>query len=72
MPRARVATGSRLSPREIDVLRLMVDGRGDAEIAETLYISRKTASNHVAAIIEKLGVANRTAAATLAVRRGLV
>ena len=50
----------------------LVEGRSDAEIGEQLFISRKTASNHVAAIIEKLGVTNRTAAASLAVRHGLV
>ena len=61
-----------LSPREVDVLRLLVEGRGDVEIADALFISRKTASNHVAAIIDKLDVPNRTAAATLAVRRGIV
>jgi DNA-binding CsgD family transcriptional regulator len=61
-----------LTPREREVLRLLVDGASDQEIAEHLFISRKTASNHVAAILERLGVANRTAAAALAVRRGLV
>jgi non-specific serine/threonine protein kinase len=60
-----------LSPREIEVLRLLVEGASDPEIAERLFISRKTASNHVHAILAKLGVANRTAAATLAVRLGL-
>jgi non-specific serine/threonine protein kinase len=61
-----------LSPREREVLRLLVEGASDPEIAARLFISRKTASNHVAAILERLGVANRTAAAALAVRRGLV
>lgn len=61
-----------LSPRETAVLRLLVEGRSDAEIADALFISRKTASNHVAAIIEKLGVSNRTAAATRAIRQDLV
>jgi DNA-binding NarL/FixJ family response regulator len=61
-----------LTPREREVLRLLVEGASDPEIAARLFISRKTASNHVAAILERLGVANRTAAAALAVRRGLV
>lgn len=60
-----------LSPRELEVLRLLVEGTSDPEIAERLYISRKTASNHVHAILQKLGVASRAAAAALAVRSGL-
>lgn len=60
-----------LSTRERDVLRLLVQGSSDSEIADRLYISRHTASNHVHAILTKLGVANRAAAAALAVRHGL-
>ena len=54
------------------MLALLVEGASDQEIADGLFISRKTASNHVAAILEKLGAGNRTAAATLAVRKGFV
>jgi predicted ATPase/DNA-binding CsgD family transcriptional regulator len=61
-----------LSPRERDVLRLIVEGRSDREIADALFISRRTASQHVSAILGKLGVASRTAAATYATRHGLV
>jgi non-specific serine/threonine protein kinase len=60
-----------LSPRERDVLRLLVEGASDQEIATRLYISRRTASNHVHAIFTKLGVGSRAAAVALAVRRGL-
>jgi DNA-binding CsgD family transcriptional regulator/tetratricopeptide (TPR) repeat protein len=60
-----------LSPREIDVLRLLVEGHSDRQIAAALSISPKTAGNHVASILGKLGVESRTAAATLAVRRGV-
>ena len=67
-----VAAESGLSPRELDVLALLVEGAPDQVIAEALFIYRKTASNHVAAILEKLGAGNRTAAATQAVRRGFV
>jgi DNA-binding CsgD family transcriptional regulator/tetratricopeptide (TPR) repeat protein len=63
---------STLTAREREVLRLLVEGAPDQEIAQRLAISRKTASNHVARILEALGVANRTAAAALAVRRGLI
>ncbi|MGH2562662.1 MAG: tetratricopeptide repeat protein [Thermomicrobiales bacterium] len=61
-----------LTPRERDVLLLLVEGRSDNEIAGALFISHRTASKHVAAILEKLGAVNRTAAATIAVRRGLI
>ena len=61
-----------LSPREIDVLRLLADGRTDREIAGALAISPRTVARHVTAILAKLGVATRTAAATLAVRERLL
>lgn len=60
-----------LSPRERDVLRLLIDGRSNAEIAEELFISVRTARSHVASILAKLGVATRTAAATYALRNNL-
>jgi len=61
-----------LSPREREVLDLMMDGASDEEIANILFISRRTASKHVASILEKLGASNRTAAVSLAIRRGVV
>jgi DNA-binding NarL/FixJ family response regulator len=61
-----------LTPREVEVLRLLVAGRTDREIAEELFISRRTAQGHVANIFAKLGVNSRTAAATAALRAGLV
>ncbi len=61
-----------LSPREREVLALLVEGASDNEIADALFITRRTASKHVAAILDKLGASNRTAAATIAHRRGLV
>ncbi|HEY7034534.1 MAG TPA: tetratricopeptide repeat protein [Thermomicrobiales bacterium] len=61
-----------LSPRELEVLTLLVQGQTNPEIAATLFISRKTASKHVTSILTKLGVDTRTAAATYAVRNGLV
>jgi non-specific serine/threonine protein kinase len=60
-----------LSRREAEVLRLLVDGHSNYEIAATLFISRHTAANHVASIMNKLGVDSRTAAATWAVRNGI-
>ena len=57
-----------LSPREAEVLRLLVLGRTDDEIASVLFIGRRTAQTHVASILKKLQVSNRTEAAALAVR----
>ncbi|MGC0416221.1 helix-turn-helix transcriptional regulator [Embleya sp. AB8] len=57
-----------LTPREREVLRLLVDGRTNRQIAETLFISVKTASVHVSNILAKLEVATRGEAAALAHR----
>jgi predicted ATPase/DNA-binding NarL/FixJ family response regulator len=64
--------GNSLTEREVEVLRLLVDGRSDKEIGAALFISHRTAMNHVARILDKLGVESRTAAATLAMRNKLV
>jgi non-specific serine/threonine protein kinase len=61
-----------LTPREREVLRLVVEGHSDRRIADALCISPKTAGNHVSSILAKLGVTTRAAAAAHAVRRGLV
>jgi non-specific serine/threonine protein kinase len=61
-----------LSERELEVLRLLAAGKSNPEIAETLVISRNTVYRHVNHIFTKLGVQNRTEAATLAHRQGLV
>ncbi len=61
-----------LTPRELEVLRLLVEGRTDREIAESLFLSPRTVGWHVAAILAKLGVASRRRAAALAIERGLV
>jgi DNA-binding NarL/FixJ family response regulator len=69
LPEAAASQG--LSPRELDVLRLIVEGLSDREIAERLFISPRTVMRHVAGIFNKLGVNSRTAAATWAVRRDI-
>jgi DNA-binding CsgD family transcriptional regulator len=60
-----------LTPRELEVLRLVAAGRSNGQIAEALFISRKTASVHVSNILAKLGVHTRTEAAAAAHRLGL-
>jgi DNA-binding CsgD family transcriptional regulator len=61
-----------LTAREEEVLRLVADGRSNSQIAETLFISRKTASVHVSNILSKLGVSSRVEAAAVAHRQGIV
>jgi len=61
-----------LSQRELEVLALVVKGLTNKEIAQQLFISDKTARNHVASCLEKLGASDRTEAATTAIARGLI
>ena len=61
-----------LSAREVEVLRLIVDGLPNKMIAHTLNIAEATAKNHVKNILAKLGVQDRTQAATAAIQRGIV
>jgi len=61
-----------LSPRELDVLRLLARGLSNADIAQRLYLSEGTVRNYVSAILAKLDVSDRTQAAVLALRHGLV
>jgi len=60
-----------LSPRELDVLRLIARGMENAEIAESLQISPSTVKNHVSSVLTKLGLPSRIRAAIYAVRSGL-
>jgi DNA-binding NarL/FixJ family response regulator len=60
-----------LSPRELDVLRLIVAGKSNRDIADTLCISLNTVATHVRNIFTKTGCANRTEAAAYALRQGL-
>jgi len=67
---ARALSG--LTPREREVLRLVIEGQSNKEIGRTLSISEDTAKKHVQTILSKLGVSDRTQAAVKAVRAGLV
>lgn len=57
-----------LTGREREVLTLLADGRSNREIARLLHVSEKTVKTHVSSVLAKLGVADRTAAAVIAVR----
>jgi DNA-binding CsgD family transcriptional regulator/tetratricopeptide (TPR) repeat protein len=61
-----------LTERELDVLRLVVEGKSSREIAEVLFISPRTATTHVANILAKLGVNSRSAAVAVAFQQGIV
>jgi len=62
----------KLSPRELEVLQLVVDGQSNPEIAATLYLSLGTVKTHLRSIFNKLGVEHRLQAAVFALRQGLV
>ena len=61
-----------LTDREITVLRLVADGKTNKEIANVLDLSEKTVKNHVRNIFHKLHVYDRTQAAILAIRKGII
>jgi DNA-binding CsgD family transcriptional regulator len=61
-----------LSPRELEVLLILAEGRTDREIAERLFISQRTVHIHVRRVLAKLGASSRTQAASIAWRAGVV
>jgi DNA-binding NarL/FixJ family response regulator len=63
---------SRLTPRELEVLRLLANGLGQDEIARQLFISRKTVATHIEHVLQKLGVRTRAQAVAMAYREDLV
>jgi DNA-binding NarL/FixJ family response regulator len=65
-------SGSQLSNREIEILRLMAEGKENKEIAQDLYISPQTVKNHISNILRKLQIENRIQAAVYAVRNHIV
>ncbi|MBV8896596.1 MAG: response regulator transcription factor [Acidobacteriaceae bacterium] len=64
--------GPGLTSRELDVLKAIVAGRSNKEIAQDLVISEATVKTHINNILSKLGVADRTQATTTALQRGIV
>ena len=72
-PRIKVeAVHEDLTPRELEVLRLLAQGLSNAELAEALFISEKTVKTHISNILGKLNLADRTQAAIYAYKHGLV
>jgi len=72
MKRRLTPTGPQLSPREKEVLQLLADGLGVAQISRRLYISESTTKTHISKLYEKLGAANRAQALMSALRLGLI
>lgn len=68
----RPGYGGKLSPRELDVVRLVAGGQTNRQIAESLFLSPKTVARHVDASMRKLNVSSRTALAVAAVAAGIV
>lgn len=71
-PTANTMLTDTLSERELDVLRLLARGFSNAEIAQQLSLSQGTVRNYVSSVLSKLEVSDRTQAAVLAIRYGLV
>ncbi len=69
---AALSHAPRLSPRERDVLRLVVAGKSNKEIAAALKVTERTVKFHMTSIFNKLGAENRAQAVTIAHERGLV
>ena len=67
----RTSSSSGLTAREVEVLRLVAQGKSNREIAAELFIAEKTARNHIERVYTKLGVNNRTQASLAAIDRGL-
>ena len=61
-----------LTPRELEILKLIAEAHTSKEIAETLFISVKTVERHRANILEKLGMRDRVELTRYAIRRGLI
>jgi DNA-binding NarL/FixJ family response regulator len=69
---AEHATDNVLTPREMDVLRLIAEGNSNKEIAGKLSLTEETVKGHVKNILAKLGVNDRTHAVTIGLKRGII
>ena len=72
MGKMRAPAQEKLSARELEVLGLVAGGASNGDIARALHISEATVKSHLLHIFGKLGVADRTAAVTVAVQRGIL
>ena len=72
MKRRMSPTGPQLSPREREVLNLLAEGLGVAQISKQLYISESTTKTHISKLYDKLGAGNRAQALMTALRLGLL
>ena len=70
--RMRAPAEEQLSSRELEVLQLVAEGNSNSEIASRLHISQATVKSHLVHIFGKLGVSDRTAAVTVALKRGIL
>jgi NarL family two-component system response regulator LiaR len=68
-PEARLG---QLTPREIEILQALADGRSTDEVAQSLFISPRTVHSHVGSILPKLGVRSKLEAVVMALRHGLI
>lgn len=69
---AEHATDNALTPREIDVLRLVAGGNANKEIAAKLSLTEETVKSHIRNILSKLGANDRTHAVTIGLKRGII
>jgi DNA-binding NarL/FixJ family response regulator len=69
---ARPSASEELSPRQLDVLRLLVQGKSTSQIAEDLHLAPETIRNHVGNLLKTLGARSRLEATLVALRDGVV
>jgi len=69
---AQSAEAEKLSPRQLDVLRLLVRGKSTSQIADELHLAPETVRNHIRRLLKTLGARSRLEAALIALRHGLV
>lgn len=72
LPEVHTSRSVRLTKRELEVLMLVVEGRSSKDVADVLYVSKRTVDFHLANIYDKLQVSNRVQAFRRATRLGLI